>query len=958
MRRWLVAALILMLGFAPGVWAQISTGSIYGTVVDQSGAALPGVSVVLTGPNIGARTTTTDSTGAFRYVSLDPGLYKVVTSLSGFGTVDRQLKVDNGVNVNVSFSMKVSNVQETVTVTEETPTVDVKKTGTGTTLEQQELQDLPTSRDPWAILRQVPGVQVDRLNQAGSQSGQQSGYMGKGVTQQSAMWVLDGVVITDAAAQGASTSYYDFDAFDQVAVTTGGADVRVATGGVGINLVTKRGTNDFHGTARGYFTNHDLQSSNLPAALIGDPRLHGSDNGDHVSQIGDYGLDVGGPIVKDKLWFFGSYGNQDIRIVKFNQVPDKTLLKNYEGKINWQATGNDMVSILYFDGVKNKYGRPNPLPGTNEETASHTRDQKGEYASPIPGILKGEWNHVFGPSFVANVKYAHIDTGFGLVPEGGGLPEEVVNTVTGLSSGSGFTLISHRLQNEANADLDYFAGRHELKFGFGYRHATTNTTDTPFGNGLRSFITTTGNIAAIFRQSDAGYGGTYSDAYVSDTFTSGRLTINAGLRFDHQTAVNSATTAEANPSFPNLLPALSFNGSPNESINWNNFSPRLGISYALDESKKTVLHGSFAIFTDQLNEPDITDVNPVGNPGQLYYGTTGINPDGTISASQVNLNQPNLRPPVDVTPSTVNTIDPNLQPRRDTEFIVGLDREVAPNFAIAANYTYRRTVNQYYAPWIGVNGTDWVSCDSSSGNGYTAPCLTMGPTNSAAINANGFGYNLTNRPDYNRVYQGLEFTALKRLSNKWMARLAVSYNDWTENFGSKAGIQDPNPTLFDSYYAFSTGTADGVTNAQVSGGQLAAYSNGSGTTYWIGAKWQASASAMYQLPAGFEVAGNLFARQGYPRPLSETANNNLGENIIVTPVGGVRLVNVWNLDLRLAKDVRLGGNARMIVSADLFNAFNNNVSIRLNDFPDSAVFNQIDEIETPRLIRFGVRLTF
>jgi hypothetical protein len=516
------------------------------------------------------------------------------------------------------------------------------------------------------------------------------------------------------------------------------------------------------------------------------------------------------------------------------------------------------------------------------------------------------------------------------------------------------------VQKEANADLNYFVGHHELKFGFGYRHATTNTTDSPYGNGLRSFITTTGNIAAIFRQSNAGYGGTYADGYLADTFTSGRLTINAGLRFDHQSAVNSPTTVAANPSFPTLLPAITFDGSPNETIKWNNVSPRVGISYALDDAKRTVLHSSFAIFTDQLNQSDVTDVNPVGNPGQLYYGTTGINPDGTISPSQVNLSQPNLRPPVNFTPTTSNTIDPNLRPRRDTEVIVGLDREVGPNFAVAANYTYRRTLNQYYAPWIGVNGTDWVPCAASTGNAFSAPCLTMGPTNAAAINANNFGYNLTNRPDYNRVYQGLELTALKRLSNKWMARVAFSYNDWTENYGSSAGIQDPNPTLFDSYYAFSTGTADGVTNAQVNGGQLAAYSNGSGTTYWIGAKWQLSANAMYQLPAGFQVAANLFARQGYPRPLSETSNNNLGEQVLVTGVGvgDVRLPNVWNLDFRLAKGFRLGRTANMIVSADLFNVFNNNVTIRLNDFPDSSAFNQIAEIENPRLVRFGVRVTF
>jgi hypothetical protein len=962
MRRFqgLALALALSLGVTPGLWAQISTGSIYGTVADQSGAPLPGVTVTLSGANIGARTTTSDATGSFRFLNLDPGTYKVATALTGFSTVDRELKVDSGINVNVSFSMKVSTVQEVVTVTEETPVIDAKKTGTGTTLEQQELADLPNSRDPWAILRQVPGVQVDRLNQAGNQSGQQSGYLGKGATQQSSMWVLDGVVITDATSQGASTSYYDFDAFDQVTITTGGADVRVATGGVGINLVTKRGTNDFHGTARGFFTDHKLQSSNLPDALVGDPRLHGSDNADHQQQIDDYGADVGGPIVKDKLWFFGSYGKQDIRIVKFNQVPDKTLLKNYEGKINWQATGNDMLSVLYFDGVKNKYGRPAPDLGTSLEDPNHPRNQSGAYATGIPGILKGEWNHVFGPSLVANVKYAHIDTGFGLVPIGGAGGQELQNQVTGVSSGSSNTIKSLRTQNEANADLDYFAGHHELKFGFGYRKAATTNSTIPSGNMIRGLISTTGDIAIIQREAKAGYGGSYTDGYVSDTFTNGRLTVNAGVRFDHQTAINSATTAIANPAFPNLLPSLSFNGNPSQKIDWNNFSPRVGISYALDDSQKTIVHGSFAIFTDQLNQSDIVDVNPSGAVGQLFYGWNDLNGDGFVQPNEVDLSRPNLRPPTNFTPVTANTIDPNLQPRRDTEVIAGIDHQLGRDFSVALNYTYRRTVNQYYAPFIGVNNTDWVPCAPSSGNGYTAACFDLGPTNLAAINANNFGYTLTNRPDYSRNYNGVELTALKRLSNKWMARVAVSYNDWTESFNGKAGIQDPNPTLFDSYYANTSGTSDGVTNGQVSGGQIAAYSPASGTPYWIGAKWQVSANTMYQLPADFQVAANLFGRQGYPRPLNETSNNALGEQVLVSEVGvgDVRLPNIWNLDFRLSKNFRLGQSARMIVSADVFNVFNSNTTIRLTDAPDSPAFNHINEIENPRLVRFGVRLTF
>ena len=245
-------------------------------------------------------------------------------ALNGFATTQRTVIVSAGVNVDLSFTAKVAGVAETVTVDAETPVIDTKKVGTGTTISREELTMIPNSRDPWAFMRAVPGVQIDRVNQAGSESGQQSGFIGKGSSQTDAMWVLDGIVITDPAAVGASPTYFDFDAFDEVAITTGGADVRVATGGVGINLVTKRGTNAFHGGVSGFYASEKLEASNLPSELEGDPRLQGSDKADHAEQLAEYGFELGGPIIKDRLWFWGSYGKQDLRIQRLTQTRDKT----------------------------------------------------------------------------------------------------------------------------------------------------------------------------------------------------------------------------------------------------------------------------------------------------------------------------------------------------------------------------------------------------------------------------------------------------------------------------------------------------------------------------------------------------------------------------------------------------------------------------------------------------------
>src|SRR6266540_4799137 len=234
MRKVLALALGLLL--APiGALAQTAGGNLYGAITDDSGAVLPGAIVTLSS-ELGTRSTTTSAQGEFRFISLDRGRYKVTVSLPGFTSVTRNVTVTTGENVNVAFSLKVANVAETVTVTAETPLVDVKKRGTATTMTTEELGKVPNARDPWGVLKNVPGVLLDRVNIAGNENGQQAQVAGKGSTTGDKMWNLDGMAITDMSATGASPTYFDFGAFQEITVTTGGNDLNVQSGGIGINL--------------------------------------------------------------------------------------------------------------------------------------------------------------------------------------------------------------------------------------------------------------------------------------------------------------------------------------------------------------------------------------------------------------------------------------------------------------------------------------------------------------------------------------------------------------------------------------------------------------------------------------------------------------------------------------------------------------------------------------------------
>ena len=211
----LVAAVLLV---APAVLAQAQTGNIFGKVVDNQKAALPGVTVTLSG--IGAsQVFVTDTEGQFRFLSLAPGAYSLTADLSGFGKVVRDnVSVNIGRNTSVEMELTPA-VSQTITVTAETPLLDVRKTGTGATVTSVELDEVPTARDPWVILQQVPGVLMDRINVGGNMSGQQSQYVSKGSAGDQSTFNVDGVNITDMAAQGSSPSYYDFGAFQEIQVT-------------------------------------------------------------------------------------------------------------------------------------------------------------------------------------------------------------------------------------------------------------------------------------------------------------------------------------------------------------------------------------------------------------------------------------------------------------------------------------------------------------------------------------------------------------------------------------------------------------------------------------------------------------------------------------------------------------------------------------------------------------------
>jgi hypothetical protein len=412
-------------------------------------------------------------------------------------------------------------------------------------------------------------------------------------------------------------------------------------------------------------------------------------------------------------------------------------------------------------------------------------------------------------------------------------------------------------------------GQHEFKFGFAYRKDPARTTTTYTGNQVLAINYGGGDtVAQITRQRNVRFTEKVASGYFGDTFTKGRLTLSAGARYDWQHAFNEASTAAANPVFSNLLPDLVYDGS-GPTITWKDISPRASLNVALDEARKTVVRASYARYAGQLFPNDVTTANPVGGYSTLLaYKWVDKNGDHFASRDEILLNEGilyynNVDPAHPTATVSPNKIDPNYHASHDNEVVVGIDRELAGNFAVGAAYTWRKVTDvSSWFPRIGMTSADYTPNAPVTQNGFTAQTFSPNPAKIAASNS---GRILTNRPDYSTGYNGLELTLVKRLSNKWFARGAFSLMDWHENVGPGA-IQ--NPTRTDTTGGQAGSAQTGLSGPQVDGGQIAPRSGGSGKgDIFYNARWQFVLNALYQLPAHFEIGTSIFGRQGYIYPV-------------------------------------------------------------------------------------------
>jgi hypothetical protein len=975
-------------------------------------------------------TAVTDEQGIFRFPSIEPSeAYGLRAELQGFKKQEKTgIIVVIGQQSRIDLTLEQGKLEEEVTVVAVTPTVDAKKTSVGKNVSQEILQSLPTARDPWNVMQMAPSIIMDRENVGGSESGQQAGYYAKGDSSGGAnnIWAVDGVVVTDNSAIGASPIYWDFDAFEEMNIVTGGADVTIQTGAVALNMVTRRGGNKVTLGGRFYLTDSKFQASNLTPAL----EAQGVTATNKINYIKDYGFNLGGPLWKDHAWAWMSYGVQDINSVTVIGTPQIPVLTDYNFKINIQPIESNRFEAFLVSGNKTFAGR-----------SSSQSFPEGYYQSaPLhfgDPTIKLQDEQMFGNDLLLSAKFAYSLAAFSMIATND-------QSITGLYrfdelagvQYDAWAYITRRPTHDYDLHAQYYNDKlfgvsQEIKLGAEYSTRNCTTDSYAPGNIAQYYDTywaiydpTGGGNPLTASQLGLGNGttgglsemGVYSGYYLSyhvdqwtgffqDTITTGKFNILLGLRYDRQTPSIRSTdylTAYSGPTWTNLQAAgdntiysaiQSFMPgmvvpSINPNYNWSDFSPRVGITYDVFGTGKTIFKLSASEYGDFMGTGSVNYLfNPYGASGdwmnfywndanhdgkmesnELFWYYPGsyaympllvngaINPDFITYAHFIGWGGFTPYSSSGITPSPY-TVNPDATTTHTWEILFTAEQEVMKDFSVGLNATWRRYnhfsndvayyANGFYGDYQ-IDGQNVLVSQSSYTPVGTIPSSVSYTDSSGNVHNVNLGagagqtfyllqspylgtpyaYHTLNN-NYEQ-YWGLELVFNKRLSNKWMLDGSFSYMNQFIHYGS-TGIFDPTNlwALQDELYAPAMGSASGKINQ------------------YIYSPWMLKLEGLYQLPYGFNISFTFNARAGHVIPhymtitdyaYEATNPTDYGVTTYLDVFGKQTLPTFYQLNLRLEKMLKLGETGRIYLMADAFNLTNAAIINRRYDRNEGTLY--------------------
>jgi hypothetical protein len=813
------ASLVLLTAGAYSSRAQgtLQNATLFGTVSDSSGAPMVGAQVVLTSPALqGAQTVTTDADGNYRVPELPPGSYKIVYSMAGFQSEARNdFNLTSGFNARVDVSLKVGAASQTVEVTGEAPVVDTATTSSLGEISRPVMDAVPSTRSMTDAVYLSAGVRPSNTpDVGGSVLGAQQSVAAYGFSA-NIVTLVEGVDVMQQSGGehgGPSGSgpgqLPDYDGLSEVTVITTGAQADIGEAGPVIIATLKSGSNNFHGDAHFMAEPGGFQRTNLPDTDAGQPISKiGGPKANQLQYFYDAQGDVGGRIIRDKLWFWGGYHLERNSLATFG-LPGKdgtgqgynpTHQDDNEAKVTYQASKN--VRIIGDYNFMSKF---------NPEYTVYQTPASGY--GPSYHYWVGFWNEKGEVIWTPNSKWV-IDILGGYKYQYYSYPNQAgvsvagnpytLNQTTGNTSGADFNITqfdggSHdRVVYSATASYSP-NGKHQFQFGeqlfFPDKHKGYFF-DHPSGNyelivkgtppNITPYQLVTFNFPFKAEGKENAIGEYFKDTWRATT----RLTVNYGVRFDYYKVFNDKTVAPTGPfSLGMTAPAVTVG-------TWKRFTPRIGIAYDLTGSGKSVIRAAYGIYNIPfVGEFDLVDFNPAsltqttynwsGDTCQVTQYTNCAPSAAFLSAIQGSLTNPSATTfnGQNIYTSTASAALAQLNPNLKLPYLhtmnVEYERELRPNLAVRAIYVYQREQDMY----------DQVFPNRPLG-AYTVPFNTTYPATdpvnagkpltvytypSSYANANQ--YQFANRtsagPDF---YSSLGFSITKRQVKWWGAGASMDF---------------------------------------------------------------------------------------------------------------------------------------------------------------------------------------
>jgi len=920
--KWSLGPVLALVLSAPAVSiAQIQTGTITGAVTDEQSAVLPGVSVTLTSEAlIRQQTAVTNERGVYSFIALPPGTYKLRFELQGFAPVDRSdIPVRVAVVTTVDQAMKVASVSETITVTGQSPAVDTKSTSKGTNFDSELLENIPQAREIWSTVEQVPGATMSKFNVGGAESAQQSGMQVHGSAPGQQEYAINGLKLNWPGGNGGATAFYfDYDSFGEVNIMTNGAPAEVATGGVYMNIVTRSGGNELAGGASVYWEDNSFQSNNVSDSL----RRSGVTNGQPINFIYDVNTNVGGPIRKNRAWFFSSYRRFDINtqvlgILRPDGKPaaDVNHQSNVLGKVTAQLNERHKVSAEYNFNYQNRFFR-RPTNDFVEEKASWRQIEPAN-------IGQAQWTGVLSQRLFLDARYGYLNLFFPLNYQSSVGPNDLARqdivrlTLRDAATREALnTATRHQVNVSASYFVDDWAGAHTFKTGVEFGRAFNQNEISANGDYVLRYFdgapleVQTYNTPLLSKNiiNTAMF-------YGQDSWSlSSRLTLNYGARFERLVGYAPEQSRPGNRFFP----AEQFRRL-DDIPNWKNGIWRIGASYNVTNDGRTAVKAFLGRFLVQEGTRLVQQVNPNDLSGD-YRAWTDRNGNNIAEPEE-------LGPPTRPYGGKVNKIDASLKQPYSDEITIGLEREVAQYVSVGATY-YRRNNRRRFSginravPPSAYTATTVTAADGSSVTVYNQDRATLGIADRL----------ITNVPGLDDTYNGVEFTATRRMTGRWqlVGGLTIGKDQGVYDRGLDDDFNNPN---------LNVNRADSII--------------GQDSTRIV------KLIGTYVFPARVTVSTNLRYFTGQPvlKQITVRGLNQGTVSVLAEPRGDTRLDDVTLWDVRASKVFRFAARRQVEVMVDAFNLLNRSAKTVINTNVGPLFGNPI-AILPPRVARLGVRVVF